>query len=144
MFDIGFAELLIIGVVALVVLGPERLPVAARTAGLWIGRIRRSVSNIQSEISEELRAEELRRDIAVSKKQLDDELTEMRQPFIPTTAPTTGPATAPTTAPAQTPTASEPATESAVTQLSTEAETAGNTSITSVAAPENEKPKDSP
>ena len=132
MFDIGFAELLIIGVVALVVLGPERLPVAARTAGLWIGRIRRSVSNIQSEISEELRAEELRRDIAVSKKQLDDELTEMRQPFIPTTAP------------AQTPTASEPATESAATQPNTEAETAGSTPITSAAAPENEKPKDSP
>ena len=86
MFDIGFAELLLIGIVALVVLGPERLPVAARTAGLWIGRIRRSVSNIQSEISEELRAEELRRDIAVSKKQLDDELAEMRQPFVPTSA----------------------------------------------------------
>ena len=140
MFDIGFAELLIIGVVALVVLGPERLPVAARTAGLWIGRIRRSVSNIQSEISEELRAEELRRDIAVSKKQLDDELTEMRQPFIPTTAPTA----APTTAPAQTPTASDPATESTVTQPNTEADTAGDTPITSAAAPEKEKPKDSP
>ena len=87
MFDIGFAELLIIGVVALVVLGPERLPTAARTAGLWLGRIKRSVSTIQSEISEELRAEELRRNISVTKNELDRELEEMRQPFVPTSTP---------------------------------------------------------
>ena len=87
MFDVGFAELLIIGVVALVVLGPERLPTAARTAGLWLGRIKRSVSTIQSEISEELRAEELRRNISVTKNELDRELEEMRQPFVPTSAP---------------------------------------------------------
>lgn len=81
MFDIGFAELLIVGVVALLVLGPEKLPVAAKTCGLWIGRIRRSVSNIQREISEELRVEELRRTSAIKKEELDRELNEMRQPF---------------------------------------------------------------
>ncbi|MGB0732887.1 MAG: Sec-independent protein translocase protein TatB [Pontibacterium sp.] len=89
MFDIGFAELLIIGVVALVVLGPERLPTAARAAGLWIGRIKRSVSSIQNEISEELRADELRRNIAIQKDELDKELAEMRQPFVPTSTPPT-------------------------------------------------------
>lgn len=54
MFDIGFAELLLIAVVALLVLGPEKLPTAARTCGLWLGRLRRSVSSIQREINEEL------------------------------------------------------------------------------------------
>lgn len=81
MFDIGFAELLIVAVVALVVLGPEKLPVAARTLGLWLGRIRRTVGSIQAEISEELRVEELKRTAAVSKERLDKELDEMRTPF---------------------------------------------------------------
>lgn len=81
MFDIGFAELLIIGVVALLVLGPEKLPVAVKTCGMWIGRIKRSVTAIQHEISEELRVEELRRTTAISKEELEKELSEMRKPF---------------------------------------------------------------
>ncbi|MBP0049474.1 twin-arginine translocase subunit TatB [Marinobacterium sp. AK62] len=81
MFDIGFFELLVVGVVALLVLGPERLPAAARTCGLWLGRVRRSLSSIQSEIREELRVEELKRTSAIQKEQLDKELDEMRQPF---------------------------------------------------------------
>lgn len=81
MFDIGFAELLLIAVVALLVLGPEKLPTAARTCGLWLGRLRRSVSSIQREINEELRVEELRRASAIQKEELDRELHEMRQPF---------------------------------------------------------------
>jgi sec-independent protein translocase protein TatB len=81
MFDIGFAELLLIGVVALLVLGPEKLPVAAKTCGLWLGRLRRSVSNIQREINEELRVEELRRTSAIKKEELERELDEMRTPF---------------------------------------------------------------
>lgn len=82
MFDIGFAELLIIAVVALVVLGPEKLPHAVRTAGMWFGRARRTLRNIQSDISEELRMEELNRKTEVTKQQLDAELFEMRQPFV--------------------------------------------------------------
>ena len=62
MFDIGFAELLIVAVVALVVLGPEKLPTAARTAGLWIGHIRRTLSGIQNEINAELRLDESKHD----------------------------------------------------------------------------------
>lgn len=81
MFDIGFAELLIVAVVALVVLGPEKLPTAARTLGLWLGRIRRTVSSIQSEITEELRIEEMKRTAAIEKEQLERELQEMRTPF---------------------------------------------------------------
>ncbi|MEP1584548.1 MAG: Sec-independent protein translocase protein TatB, partial [Marinobacter sp.] len=50
MFDIGFVELLICGVIALLVLGPERLPTAARAAGRWIGGARRMVSQFSSEL----------------------------------------------------------------------------------------------
>ncbi|KEA62399.1 Twin-arginine translocation protein TatB [Marinobacterium lacunae] len=81
MFDIGFAELLVVAVVALLVLGPEKLPMAARTCGLWLGRVRRTVSNIQREINEELRVEEMRRTTAINKEKLDEELSEMRKPF---------------------------------------------------------------
>ena len=81
MFDIGFAELLIIGVVGLVVLGPDKLPVAARTVGLWVGKARRTISGIQSEINEELRLDEMRRQVAIQKEELDQELNDMRQPF---------------------------------------------------------------
>ncbi|HHH48476.1 MAG TPA: twin-arginine translocase subunit TatB [Gammaproteobacteria bacterium] len=62
MFDIGFWELGLIGVVALLVIGPERLPGVARSAGMWIGRARRFVSTTQAEINKELsKADELRR-----------------------------------------------------------------------------------
>ena len=61
MFDVGFAELLIIGLVALVVIGPERLPGLARTAGAWLGRAKRFVTDVKSDIDEELRTEELKR-----------------------------------------------------------------------------------
>ncbi|WP_293269107.1 Sec-independent protein translocase protein TatB [Neptunomonas sp.] len=81
MFDIGFAEILLIGVVALIVLGPEKLPTAVRAVGLWMGRAKRAVSSIQSEISEELRLDEMRRTAAIQKEELDKELNEMKQPF---------------------------------------------------------------
>lgn len=61
MFDIGFWELALIGVVALLVIGPERLPKVARTAGLWVGRMRGFVMTVKSDIDKELRAEELKR-----------------------------------------------------------------------------------
>lgn len=60
MFDIGFLELLICGVIALLVLGPERLPTAARAAGRWIGGARRMVNQFTSELDRQLKAEELR------------------------------------------------------------------------------------
>jgi sec-independent protein translocase protein TatB len=60
MFDIGFAELLVIGVLGLIILGPERLPKAARTVGLLIGKMRRTMSGIQQEIEQEVRNQEIR------------------------------------------------------------------------------------
>jgi sec-independent protein translocase protein TatB len=64
MFDIGFLELLVIGVIALLVVGPERLPRLARTAGLWVGRARRTLSSVKAEIDNELKAEELKEILA--------------------------------------------------------------------------------
>ena len=81
MFDIGFAEMLIVAIVALVVLGPEKLPTAIRTVGLWVGRIRRTVGSIQAEISQELKIDELKRTTAIKKEELDKELNDMQQPF---------------------------------------------------------------
>ncbi|WP_137818720.1 Sec-independent protein translocase protein TatB [Pseudomonas sp. 2FG] len=63
MFDIGFSELLLVGLVALLVLGPERLPGAARTAGLWIGRLKRSFNAIKQEVEREIGADEIRRQL---------------------------------------------------------------------------------
>ncbi|MBL8504954.1 MAG: twin-arginine translocase subunit TatB [Methylobacillus glycogenes] len=61
MFDIAFSELVVIGVVALIVIGPEKLPKVARTVGLLLGRVQRYVNGVKSDISRELRFEELQR-----------------------------------------------------------------------------------
>jgi len=61
MFDIGFSELVVIGVVALIVVGPERLPKAARTMGHLFGRLQRYVSDVKSDISREVELDELRK-----------------------------------------------------------------------------------
>lgn len=63
MFDIGFSELILIGVVALLVLGPDRLPGAARVAGLWLGRIKRSFNTIKEDVERELGADDIRREL---------------------------------------------------------------------------------
>ena len=60
MFDVGFWELCMIGLVSLLVIGPEKLPKAARLAGFWIGKTQKIISSVQTEIKEELRAEEMR------------------------------------------------------------------------------------
>ena len=60
MFDIGFPELLMISVVTLLVIGPEKLPETIRTVSLWIGRIQRSFSNLRQEIENEIGADEIR------------------------------------------------------------------------------------
>lgn len=72
MFDIGFSELLVFGAIALVVLGPEKLPKAARTAGQWYAKIRRTMANLQSEIEHEL-------DLAETRKKMQEELAKIRQ-----------------------------------------------------------------
>jgi sec-independent protein translocase protein TatB len=61
MFDIGFSEMVIIAVLALVVIGPERLPRVARTVGHLLGRLQRYVSDVKADISREMELEELRK-----------------------------------------------------------------------------------
>ncbi|CAK0763903.1 Sec-independent protein translocase protein TatB [Gammaproteobacteria bacterium] len=61
MFEVGFWELVMVGVVALLVVGPERLPGLARSAGLWMGKARYFISSVKAEINREIKAEELRR-----------------------------------------------------------------------------------
>ena len=63
MFDIGFSELLVIAVVALIVLGPERLPTAARFAGLWVRRARAQWYSVKAELEHDLAADELKRSL---------------------------------------------------------------------------------
>ena len=61
MFDIGFWELAIIGLVALVVIGPDRLPGVARTAGKWVGRTRHFISQVKKDIDREIQQDELKK-----------------------------------------------------------------------------------
>jgi len=63
MFDIGFMELVLVGIVALIVVGPERLPGAIRTTTLWIGRAKRSFQQVKTEIEREINADEIRRQL---------------------------------------------------------------------------------
>jgi len=69
MFDFGFAELLIVGIVALLVIGPERLPSVARKAGTYFARIRRFVTNVRADVEREFRTDELQE---MLKKQQDE------------------------------------------------------------------------
>ncbi|MDX1450920.1 MAG: Sec-independent protein translocase protein TatB [Oleiphilaceae bacterium] len=71
MFDIGFLELVIVAIIALLVLGPERLPSAARTAGRWVGKVRRTVGNFSREIERQIEVEELREQLKQSGQSLD-------------------------------------------------------------------------
>ena len=80
MFEIGFTELLLVGIVALIVLGPDRLPGAVRTAGLWIGRIKRSFSAIKAEVEREIGADEIRRQLHNEQiLELEREMNAMKQ-----------------------------------------------------------------
>ncbi len=72
MFDVGFSELFLLAVVALVVLGPEKLPHAARMTGAWVGRIRRMVISVQAEIEKEVAAQEMR-------QRIEEEMRKMRE-----------------------------------------------------------------
>lgn len=63
MFDVGFSELLVIAVVALLVLGPERLPKAARFAGLWVRRARAQWHSVRTELEQDLASEDMRRSL---------------------------------------------------------------------------------
>jgi sec-independent protein translocase protein TatB len=71
MFDMGFTEMMLIGIVALVVIGPERLPGVARTAGKYFGRLKRFMTSVKADVEQELRADELRQILADQQRELD-------------------------------------------------------------------------
>ncbi len=73
MFDIGFAELVIIAIVALLVIGPERLPETIRTASAWIGRLRRGFNDIKREVQQELHNDAVMQELKRSGEQLKQE-----------------------------------------------------------------------
>lgn len=76
MFDAGFLEVLIIGIIALLVIGPERLPGVARKVGGWIGKARAFVDSTKADIEREINASEMR-ELLQSQKQEIDELRNM-------------------------------------------------------------------
>jgi len=73
MFDVGFSELMVIAVVALVVIGPERLPKVARTAGLLLGRLQRYVGDVKADINREIQLDELKQ----LQQQMTDQVTNL-------------------------------------------------------------------
>lgn len=79
MFDIGFGEIFLIAVVALLVLGPERLPKAARFAGLWVRRARAQWYSVKAELENELADEDLRRSLKQARTDLMDARDSLAQ-----------------------------------------------------------------
>jgi len=73
MFDVGLTELMVIAVVALIVIGPERLPKVARTAGLLLGRLQRYVSDVKSDINREMQLDDLKK----LQQQVTDQVTSL-------------------------------------------------------------------
>ena len=84
-FDIGFFEILLIAIIALVVLGPERLPKAVQTLGRWVGRAKRGFSQFNQQVARELELEEMKKRIAQHEKMImeqaeaDEELKRLRE-----------------------------------------------------------------
>ena len=72
MFDVGFTEVLLIGVVSLVVIGPERLPAVAKTAGQWIGKLQRFVKGVKTDLASELESGDLKKLIGDQREQIDE------------------------------------------------------------------------
>ena len=79
MFDIGFAELIVIGVVALLVVGPERLPETVRTASLWLNRIRRGFNDIKREVQQELHNDSVMQELRKTGEELKQDAAAIQQ-----------------------------------------------------------------
>lgn len=88
MFDIGFSEIVVCAIVALVVIGPERMPEAVRTIGLWIGRVKRSLRETRSEIERQIGVDDIRRQLhnedimqtlEAARRDMDKVLSETQQ-----------------------------------------------------------------
>ncbi len=81
MFDIGFAELLIIGVVGLLVIGPERLPGTIRTVSAWLARLRRGFNEIKQEVKQELHNDEIMRELREAGEQIRQDTDAISRDF---------------------------------------------------------------
>ena len=81
MFDIGFAELLVIGVVGLLVVGPEQLPGAVRTVMAWINRFRRSFDQIRTEVRRELHNDEIMQKLKAESQELERQVRDSAESF---------------------------------------------------------------
>ena len=81
MFDFSFGEMLVVAVVALVVLGPERLPKAARFAGLWVRKARAQWYSVKSELERELEAEDLKRGLAEAQATIGQAQSQLQEQF---------------------------------------------------------------
>jgi len=77
MFDIGFAEIVLIAIVGLLVIGPDRLPGAIRTGSAWLGQIRRSFNSIRDEVQRELHNDEIMRQLRESNDSLQREVQQV-------------------------------------------------------------------
>lgn len=97
MFDISFWELALIGVVALLVFGPDKLPGVARSAGLWVGKARRFVNSVKQDIDRELHMQEMQETIKKSNQnglhqfleETNTGLEELKKPVLPNQSTTT-------------------------------------------------------
>ena len=83
MFEVGFSEMLLIGIVALIVLGPERLPRAARMVGLWIRRMRAYWFSMQAQLEQELAAEDLRKSLREAQDAVEEMKSTLKAPMAP-------------------------------------------------------------
>ncbi len=77
MFDIGFLEICLIGVIALLVIGPEKLPGAARTAGLWVGKMRSFITTMKQDVDRELKLQEIQEAIKHSEQYVHQIVEDM-------------------------------------------------------------------
>jgi len=119
-FDIAFSELVVIGVVALIVIGPEKLPKVARTVGLLVGRLQRYVANVKDDISREMQLEDLKKlqqqiqengqkiqsELMLSKDAVSQHLDEVRETLLQAQKPSSD-TTAPNSATISQPAAAE-------------------------------------
>lgn len=119
MFDVGFSELVVIALVALIVIGPERLPKVARTVGVLLGRLQRYVNDVKSDINREMQLDELKKiqeEVSTQTREMQNSLTsEMRAVEDSLNHSIAAPEVAPAEPPTTTPAVTEPETVAAGT-----------------------------
>lgn len=79
MFDMGFTEIILIGVIALIVIGPDKLPGVARNVGRWVGKMQRFVAGVKSDIASELQTDELRSMLSSQEDQIRELKTMVKE-----------------------------------------------------------------